>query len=109
MRCGDTKESLIDSLYPGIDTLPPENHNNYFLERTILSPRNDDVDQLNQSVLDHFPEEEKIFHSADSVVYEEGVDDGDMQYPVEYLNSINASGLPLSKLTLKIGCPIMVL
>jgi len=30
-------------------------------------------------------------------------------YPVEYLNSINCSGLPLAKLALKVGCPIMVL
>jgi hypothetical protein len=28
---------------------------------------------------------------------------------VEYLNGLNASGLPLSKLRLKIGCPVMVL
>jgi ATP-dependent exoDNAse (exonuclease V) alpha subunit len=30
-------------------------------------------------------------------------------YPVEYLNSINVSGLPLAKLSLKVGCPVMVL
>jgi hypothetical protein len=110
MKCGDTEASLIDALYPGIDTLTPENHDDYFMERTILSARNDDVDQLNQSVLDRFPGEQKVFHSADSVKYEKGVDvDGNVQYPVEYLNSINASGLPLAKLSLKVGCPIMVL
>jgi len=41
-------------------------------------------------------------------VIEEGVDNG-FEYPIEYLNSIKASGLPLSKLVLKVGCPIMVL
>lgn len=30
-------------------------------------------------------------------------------YSVEYLNSINCSGLPLHKLELKKGCPVMVL
>jgi hypothetical protein len=30
-------------------------------------------------------------------------------YPAEYLNEINCSGLPLAKLQLKIGCPVMVL
>jgi ATP-dependent exoDNAse (exonuclease V) alpha subunit len=30
-------------------------------------------------------------------------------YPVEYLNSINCSGLPLHKLELKAGCPVMIL
>ena len=32
-----------------------------------------------------------------------------LNYPVEYLNSINCSGLPLAKLVLKPGCPVMVL
>jgi len=32
-----------------------------------------------------------------------------LNYPVEYLNSINCSGMPLSKLELKEGCPVMVL
>ena len=30
-------------------------------------------------------------------------------YPLEYLNKINCSGLPLAKLSLKVGCPVMVL
>jgi hypothetical protein len=30
-------------------------------------------------------------------------------YPVEYLNSLNASGLPLARLALKPGCPLMLL
>ena len=32
-----------------------------------------------------------------------------VQYPVEYLNTINVSGIPLAKLKLKIGAPIMIL
>ena len=105
----NTVDSLVESVYPGLSGIPA-NHDRdkYFLERTILSARNDDVDELNQMLLDKFQGEEKIFHSADSLVTEEGVDSG-FQYPVEYLNSIRASGLPLAKLTLKIGSPIMIL
>jgi hypothetical protein len=101
--------SLINTIYPGISTIP-SNHDvdKYFLERTILSARNDDVDDLNQKLLDKFIGEQTIFHSADSVVKEQGVD-SNFEYPIEYLNSIRASGLPLSKLALKVGCPIMVL
>ena len=49
--------------------------------------------------------------SADKVVLEEGADANTSAdaYPVEYLNSITYSGLPLSKLQLKIGCPLMIL
>ena len=34
---------------------------------------------------------------------------GILMYPLEYLNKINCSGLPLAKLALKVGCPVMVL
>jgi ATP-dependent exoDNAse (exonuclease V) alpha subunit len=66
------------------------------------------VDDLNQNLLHKFLGEQTIFHSADSVVKEQGVD-SNFEYSIEYLNSIRASGLPLSKLALKVGCPIMVL
>jgi len=57
------------------------------------------------------PEEQKVFHSANPVKYAQEVNviNGNVQYPVEYLNSINASSLPLSMLSLTIGCPIMIL
>ena len=49
-----------------------------------------------------------VFHSADSAVIEEEAD-GNFQYPTQFLNSIKGSGLPLSKLRLKIRTPIMLL
>jgi hypothetical protein len=105
----NTVQSVIDTIYPAISTIPANhNHDKFFLERTILSARNDDVDEMNKMLLDKFQGEQTILYSADSVVTEEGVD-SDFQYPVEYLNSIRASGLPLAKLALKVGCPIMVL
>ena len=47
--------------------------------------------------------------SADSVVLEAGVDTDFQPYPIEFLNSLKASGLPLAQLALKIGCPLMLL
>ena len=45
-------EALINAIYPGLD------HGNisdqFFLERTILSSKNDTVDQLNQMILDRY-------------------------------------------------------
>jgi len=49
-----------------------------------------------------------IYHSSNRAIME-GVDNGDFQYPVEYLSSINATGLPISHLKLKIGAPLMTL
>ena len=81
----------------------------WFSERTILCARNDDVDALNDKILDMFPGEPKIFRSADKAVIKEGADQIEAHYSTEYLNSINASGLPLAELNLKIGCPVMIL
>jgi ATP-dependent DNA helicase PIF1 len=74
----------------------------------ILSSRNDDVDNLNNTMLNAFPGEEQTFFSQDTVENDHP-DEGELMYPAEYLNEINCSGLPLAKLGLKIGCPVMVL
>src|SRR6202522_153717 len=109
MKCGESVDSLLDTVYPGITVLDPkENNDQYFLERTILNARNDDVDELNDKVLQRLNGPVITFCGADSVVTERGVD-GDVQYLVEYLNTINVSGLPLAKLKLKLGAPIMIL
>src|ERR1700737_939313 len=76
---------------------------------TILSAHNRDVDDMNHNILNEFPGEEIVFQSSDSVK-NDGLGPGEeFMYPVEYLNSINTSGLPLSKLKLKIGAPVMIL
>jgi hypothetical protein len=104
----NTVESLIDTIYPGVSTTPQPDQ--YFANRTILCSRNDDVHELNKKILDSFPGDEKIYLSADSIPAGDGNgEQGDLMYPVEYLNTIQCSGLPLHKVTLKIGCPVMVL
>ena len=114
MKCREnTVECLIDSIYPGISSLmiSIDHLANYFSKRTVLSTLNVDVDSLNQSVLSQFPGQVKVFHSADFIPSSEqsGEEDPMLNYPVEYLNQINCSGLPLAKLELKIGCPVMIL
>lgn len=109
MKCGANSEHLINSVYPGISVLNTSDDNDaYFLERTILTGRNDDMEEMNKEILDRIPGESRIYRSADTVVTEQGAD-GEFNYPTEYLNSINVSGMPPSKLELKIGVPIMVL
>jgi len=100
--------SLISTIYPGVNELPhPPDH--YFAERTILTSRNDDVDDINEKMLSEFPGDMSDFLSADSVKSSNENAEGELLYPVEYLNSINCSGLPLHKLQLKVGCPVMIL
>ena len=62
----NTIASLIETIYPGINQLPlPPDQ--YFAEHTILTSRNDDVDDINSEILKQFPGEEREFLSADSV------------------------------------------
>ena len=104
----NTLHSLVQTIYPAITDLPHP-PDEYFAERMLLSARNEDVHQINAEMLKDFPGEERVYHSADSVAAEGEGEDAELLYPVEFLNSINASGVPLAKLTLKIGCPVMVL
>jgi hypothetical protein len=106
MKCRGTVENLLWAIYP---QLQAHHDDQYFLDRTILCPRNDDVDFINRFALAQFPGEEKIFYSADSVVEEGGVDAQEMLYSVEYLNTLQPAGLPLYRLALKKGCPLMLL
>jgi PIF1-like helicase len=92
---------LINAIYPAISQ--GDKSDDYFLHRTILSPKNDAVDNLNQSILDTFPGEQTTLISVDKVIHMENI------YPVEFLHSLRASGLPLAHLTLKPGCPLMLL
>jgi ATP-dependent DNA helicase PIF1 len=85
--------SLINAIYPAIHD-PIQHSDQYFSERTILSSRNDDVDDLNAAILNLFPGQPRVFHSADSIPNNaQDQDQGELLYPVEYLNSINCSGL----------------
>lgn len=100
-------DALIKEIYPELDSLHDDE---YFLGRNILSARNDDVDSINSRMLEMLPGQALEFSSADSVHFEEGADGGEpMHYPVEYLQSLTPSGLPLGKLKVKIGCPLMLL
>lgn len=50
-----------------------------------------------------------MLYSADKVVTKRGADLVDDAIPVEYLNTLEATGLPPGNLHLKIGCPLILL
>ncbi|KAF8752546.1 Helitron helicase-like domain at N-terminus [Rhizoctonia solani] len=105
----ESRDSLINKIYGNLDQLPQLN-DEYFCSCTILTPWNDDVLILNKIILRKFPGEMQIFHSADKVIYEAGVDDERLgTLSTEYLNSLNSGSIPLSDLELKEGCPVMIL
>jgi len=108
MNCGDSLDNLINALYPSID-IPGTGTDEYFLQRTILCARNNEVDEINSTVLDRFPGEKRTYLSADTVEIEGNNPDQPNPYPQEFINTITVSGLPLQKLELKEGAPTMLL
>ena len=105
----NTLEELIRMVYPNIQLQHINNPNEYFLDRSILCCKNNDVDEINKRILEMMPGRAKVLNSADSIDTSNEAQDGFQPYPMEYLNSLNASGLPLLKLALKVGCPVMLL
>ena len=66
--------TFVEATYPGIGSSPPPPPE-YFLDRVILAPRNNNVDTLNDRLLDMMSGEEQLFFSADTVAQEAGADD----------------------------------
>jgi hypothetical protein len=97
----NTMAALVNNIYPGI--AEGNKPDDYFLNRTILSPTNSHVDELNKFILDMFPGEETVIRSIDKVVGIPNI------YPIEFLNAQKSGGLPLAHLSLKVGCPLMLL
>ena len=73
--------------------------------RAILATTNEFVNDINKLCLDRLPEHEIVIPSADSTV---DADDA-THYPVEYINSLQTSGMPPHRLILKTGAVVMLL
>ena len=79
----------------------------YYSDKVIMCPKNVDVDNLNDEILKTLPGEGgQVYLSADKV--QEG-DDAGQYVTSEFLSKINLSGLPPHRLTVKVGCVMMLL
>ena len=84
---------------------------NYTIFRTssILSPRNDTVTEINETLIGAMPGDVQTYLSIDTAeVVNEGEGYGEMP-AVEVLNSFHPASLPPSRLRLKIGAPVLLL
>lgn len=100
----DTEEHLIDKIYPSIE----KNYLNktWLSERTILVTKNDVVKRINEKIQDMIPGEEKIYKSIDTMMNQ---DDNNLNFPTEFLNSLNPPGMSSHELKLKIGSPVILI
>jgi ATP-dependent DNA helicase PIF1 len=108
MSC-NTEEDLITSVYSSMTNNPQVPSPQFFAERAILAARNDDIRSLNSTILSHLPGDERTYFSADSYSIESPTSQENANIPVEFLHTLNASGLPIAELRLKVGCPIIIL
>lgn len=88
-------EELIFKVCPNI----ADNFQNtdWLCERAILAPRNETVQIINQKILQDIPKEERTYLSNDTTVDP----DKAVNFPIEFLNSLDIPGMPSHKLVLK--------
>lgn len=80
-----------------------------FRDRAILTVRNDTVAEINEAILTRLHGSATTFHSTDAVERSGGEDDSIEPPPPELLQTFNPSSLPPSKLSLKVGAPVILL
>ncbi|CAN7124622.1 unnamed protein product, partial [Brassica rapa subsp. narinosa] len=105
----DPIESISKAVYGDVVSLQENKEPNFFQERAILCPTNEDVNRINQHMLDKLPGEERIYLSSDSIDASDRFSKNDQALTPDFLNTIKLSGLPNHSLRLKVGCPVMLL
>jgi ATP-dependent DNA helicase PIF1 len=78
------------------------------IDRAILTTLHSDVDLLNNLAIDMLPTTNSRTYIAQDSVLDDSAN-GITNYPPEVLNSMNPTGLPPSRLLLKVGMPVILL
>ncbi|GBL87459.1 hypothetical protein AVEN_118391-1 [Araneus ventricosus] len=76
----------------------------WLCQRAILAPRNEDVSIMNKQLLQELPGSVQVYKSIDTICDTNEA----VNYPAEFLNTLQPSGVPLHTLELKSGTPIML-
>ena len=77
----------------------------YLMERAIISAKNSDVEEINRIMIEKLDDQPWVYYSADKVLNEKD----EVQFPKEFLNHCQASGMPPHVIVLKKGAPIMLI
>jgi ATP-dependent DNA helicase PIF1 len=95
--------NLADHVYPNLTT--NFNRAGWMEGRAILAPTNKQVDHINNLITDSFPGNPIVLTSSDELINP----DDFQRYNSEYLNSLCPSGLPVHRLFIKPGMPLMLM
>ena len=98
-----TLEEIIARIFPDISD--GYTHKYFVSQCAILTPKNDNVDKINEMIIESFPGVGKTYLSADAV-------DGDSVhhvYSTDFINLLTPSDMPPHAVTPKVGAPVMLL
>ena len=79
------------------------NDTQYMMKNVILCPLNKSVREINNKIIEKMDTKESACYAADTPSQE------NPEIPVEFLNTMDAPGLPLYELRLKENMPIIVI
>ena len=101
--CQPSKDEVIEKVFDDFQSHigDPE----YFQRRILLATTNKIVDEVNDEMVERIPGDLHTFPSIDTVT---DVDNCTM-FPMEFLNSLNLSGLPEHTLKLKENAVVILL
>ncbi|KAK1387912.1 hypothetical protein POM88_016090 [Heracleum sosnowskyi] len=105
---GDPMDAIINEVYGDLQQM--HGGVEYLRDRALLTPLNEFVESVNNSVLHRFPGDFRVYKSCDSICKaSSGSAADEVLYPPKYLNSLKFSGVPNHEIHLKVGAPIMLL
>ena len=97
------EDELIEKVFPNFETRYKDTK--WLSERAILAPKNVTVNSINDKLLTRMPSPETKYKSVDTVMDKSEA----VEYPVEFLNSLEPPNVPPHNLKLKVGATIMLL
>ena len=99
----ESMKALAEKVYPNIG----KNHQKigWMDGRAILAPTNKKVTDINNLISESFPGEPVVLTSSDEIINPQDL----QRYNTEFLNTLTPSGMPVHRLFLKQGMPLMLL
>ena len=95
-------ETLVDRVFNNLHTNIADSK--WVAERAILTTTNEMAGTINARVMSMLPGETVVYESADTAV-----DDTHNQFPAEFLNTLQPSGMPPHRLELKVNTPVLLM
>ncbi|KAM6547865.1 hypothetical protein CsatB_019541 [Cannabis sativa] len=95
-------DQLIEDVFNNLTDF--SNNISTMMNRAILTPKNDFVDEINTLLINRFPGEAQRYYS-----YDETIDVSEQPVMEDFLHKLTPNGLPPHELILKKNCPIMLL